>query len=334
MSTVYVQSGVNYKVTGIGSNRIFREMERYVALDVKFLALNPDDAYSITVQGEEIHLDYTSSIHLRNSIYESTNLYGINTAGIGPKLHNFFCTLDQNYVLCTVLELDYVDGVELLEVVNNSDLNYTLHTDFLRDFGAIVLDVAVELQRVHEMGLAHRDLKHDNIIVRVAQRGETRRYNGEACLIDYGVSRPFRKGFTSRFTENKNYFELLKSPLGLSKQKHTKKNGFGHPNYAAPEMARGEVFSSAKADIFSLGIILLESLLQKFIFVTNSYTQMSQFSRKDTNRLLDSVNDTYFPLTRAQRCAVKFAIDRSVIVEPEDRSLDAIIYASKLLQGE
>jgi len=49
----------------------------------------------------------------------------------------------------------------------------------------VLRDILLGLSNCHEMGLIHRDIKSSNILVRE---------NGEVCLGDFGLARPYRRG--------------------------------------------------------------------------------------------------------------------------------------------
>jgi eukaryotic-like serine/threonine-protein kinase len=89
----------------------------------------------------------------------------------------------------------------------------------------IVRDVASALGAVHEAGIVHRDVKPTNVMVD---------RNGRVRLTDFGVA----------------------SALG---DQHTAGMMVGTMRYMAPEQARGKEVD-ARADIFSLGVMLFELL--------------------------------------------------------------------------
>jgi serine/threonine protein kinase/tetratricopeptide (TPR) repeat protein len=117
--------------------------------------------------------------------------------------------------------MDYVDG---------SDLG-----DFLRRYGRIPLlqtvriglELADALTRAHYLKIVHRDLKPANVLIHTA---------GTPKLTDFGVAY-----FAGRE-------RVTDSSVAL-----------GTPQYMAPEMLRGEP-PDARADIWSLGVILFELL--------------------------------------------------------------------------
>lgn len=97
---------------------------------------------------------------------------------------------------------------------------------------AVVHDLALGLEAIHQQSIVHRDIKPDNVIL--ACNGETR-----ACVplwLDFGVARIDLRESASR---------------GLLA---------GTPDYAAPELLEGKVATRA-SDIYALGLVLYEVLV-------------------------------------------------------------------------
>ena len=86
------------------------------------------------------------------------------------------------------------------------------------------------VQAIHESGICHRDLKMNNILV-------DEFFNPKIC--DFGFATEI---------QGKDGSKLLTEYLGT-------------PNYAAPEMYESRPYDGIKADIFSLGVILLNIVM-------------------------------------------------------------------------
>jgi tetratricopeptide (TPR) repeat protein/tRNA A-37 threonylcarbamoyl transferase component Bud32 len=111
------------------------------------------------------------------------------------------------------------------------------------------LDVARAVAAVHRIGLVHRDIKPDNIII-----GD----DGRARLLDFGLARAPRGGGTSTpKSEDSGASAPVRSRLGVVVT-HTHTFA-GTPAYMAPEARLGES-AGPKADQYSLCVALAEAL--------------------------------------------------------------------------
>lgn len=94
----------------------------------------------------------------------------------------------------------------------------------------IATDVLGALTHAHERGLAHRDIKPDNIVC--AEAG--------AILVDFGIARAIASSGEDRVT----------------------RSGFvvGTEEYMSPEQAGGSPDIDGRTDLYSLGVVLFEAL--------------------------------------------------------------------------
>lgn len=100
------------------------------------------------------------------------------------------------------------------------------------DRGArIAIEILDALGHAHEHGLAHRDIKPDNIVCSTS---------GGAVLVDFGIARAIARSGEDRIT----------------------RSGFvvGTEEYMSPEQAGGSPDIDGRTDIYSLGVVLFEAL--------------------------------------------------------------------------
>jgi len=116
------------------------------------------------------------------------------------------------------MALEYVEGRNLKEYLS---LRGTLD---LHSLISVLRQVASALQRSSELGITHRDIKPDNILL-------TRK--GEVKVADFGLAR----------------FAALAQPLNLTQSGMT----MGTPLYMAPEQVEGKQIDQ-RTDIYSLGV--------------------------------------------------------------------------------
>jgi eukaryotic-like serine/threonine-protein kinase len=106
----------------------------------------------------------------------------------------------------------------------------------------LMADCLRGLQVVHEAGIVHRDLKPDNIFVIEDADGTFPK------LIDFGISKR---------TQTDSPFAKLSGKAGRITKPGTV---IGTPFYMPPEQLRGRGDVDARADIYSVGVILFELL--------------------------------------------------------------------------
>jgi serine/threonine protein kinase len=100
--------------------------------------------------------------------------------------------------------------------------------------GRIAVEIASALEAAHEMGLVHRDVKPENILLDA---------KGKAMLTDFGIARE------AMFLRRPGVVQTL-SATGLP---------VGTPEYMAPEQLRGGAVDQ-RVDIYGLGAVLYEML--------------------------------------------------------------------------
>lgn len=119
------------------------------------------------------------------------------------------------------LVMEYCEGKELFEyIIKKKKLSETEACKFFQE----IIDA---LEYLHENKITHRDLKPENLLLD---------YKKSIKISDFGLS-----------TIKSNDDSMLQTPCGT-------------PNYAPPEMLRGDQYNGLLSDIWSCGIILYAML--------------------------------------------------------------------------
>lgn len=145
---------------------------------------------------------------------------------------------------CPYLAMEFVEGRSLSEVLRGGPLDF-------ESVRVLQRRLAAGLEAAHELGIVHRDVAPDNVIL---PGGKAAR----AKIIDFGIAR---------------------SPVG---EGTIIGSGFaGKHNYVSPEqlgLFGGEV--TAKSDIYSLGLVLAEALSGRPLDMGGSQLQVIDKRRK------------------------------------------------------
>jgi len=135
----------------------------------------------------------------------------------------------------TYIAMEYVEGETLKELINanfkmqNENLKFEI--DNLQFSMERIIDITTQicdgLQKAHEAGIVHRDIKPQNILIDK---------NGRVKILDFGLAK-------------------LKGVSQLTREKST----LGTTHYLSPEQALGKEVDH-RSDIWSFGVILYEML--------------------------------------------------------------------------
>jgi tRNA A-37 threonylcarbamoyl transferase component Bud32 len=129
----------------------------------------------------------------------------------------------------------------------------------------IMLEVLAGLEAAHELRLVHRDLKPDNIFLARPPGGREL-----AKILDFGIA----KALASVGRRNKG------THVGTT---------VGTPMYMAPEQAVGDPDIDARADLYSLGVIIYQSLAGRPPFDGNNSVDVLAAVMMETPRPLGSL---------------------------------------------
>ena len=133
---------------------------------------------------------------------------------------------------------EYIPGKELLNYIEKND-NLSE-----KEICKLYQQIISGIEYMYEMGIAHRDLKLENILLN---------YKKDIKIIDFGLSNSY----------DRNADELLHSSCGS-------------PCYAAPEMIKGLEYRGINTDIWSSGIILYLMLCKSFPFNDKNNSKLYQ----------------------------------------------------------
>jgi WD40 repeat protein len=193
-----------------GMGTVYRARDTHLARDVAIKVINP-----------EIAADPDRIARFRR---EATIVAALNHPGI-VVIHDTGHENGLNYLVT-----EFVDGVSLRTVIQNEG---ALGPRRVVEIGAQIADA---LGAAHALGILHRDVKPENVMI-------TRL--GRAKLLDFGLAKS-REAETGQDQTR----VAVTTEVGIV---------MGTVRYMSPEQARGEALD-ARSDIFSLGIVLYEML--------------------------------------------------------------------------
>jgi serine/threonine-protein kinase len=180
-----------------------------------FGAVDPEGRrVAIKVLHPELAVSVAADRFLREIRYASQ----LNHPHIAPLLDSG----ENDYLLWFVMP--YVAGDTLRQIMRRER---QLPIDRAVRLSTEVLDA---LGHAHEQGLAHRDIKPDNIVCS----------EGGAVLVDFGIARAIATSGEDRIT----------------------RSGFvvGTEEYMSPEQASGSPDIDGRTDLYSLGVVIFEAL--------------------------------------------------------------------------
>ena len=139
------------------------------------------------------------------------------------QVHDFFEDRNRD-----VLVLELIRGKTLRELIKQNAVN---------DPHRILRQVVQALVAAHERGIAHQDLKPENVMITD---------DGEVKVLDFGLARIDQARGQKSQSDDSGEARLLA----------------GTPGYMSPEQARGELATTA-ADLWSFGLLAIELLTGK-----------------------------------------------------------------------
>ena len=166
----------------------------------------------------------------------------------------------------------------------------------LDDAIQIAREVADALSAAHGLGIVHRDIKPDNILLQ----------SGHAVVADFGIALAVQQAGEQRLTQT-----------GLS---------LGTPQYMSPEQAMGERTVDARTDIYALGAVTYEMFTGEPPFT--GATAQAVVAKVITERpqRLSAVRDSV-------PAHVEAAVNKALAKLPADRWSSAAKFAEALVQS-
>lgn len=167
------------------------------------------------------------------------------------------------------IAMEYVDGQTVLSLNNSLSLMQKVK---------LIQDVAEALHSAHRIGIIHRDIKPQNVLVEQRADGQLR-----PVLMDFGLARDVR-----------SRLNLTETGVVL-----------GTPEYMSPEQARGTSTDGAidcRTDVYSLGAMLYEMLVGQPPFEGSTSVQV----------LISVINDSVVPV-RARNPGIPPALESVVM---------------------
>lgn len=190
----------------------------------------------------------------RRFIKENDILRSLRHPGI---VRRFGLVKDERMGWCLLLE--YVEG-DTLDVLLRAQPGGRMP---FRAAAALISQVADALAFVHGKGIAHRDLKPQNIMIR--------RDDGRAVLMDFGIGKWIDESHTAQLTMS-----------GVR---------MGTPRYMAPEQAIAESPAGQEADVYQLSTILFELVAGRAAYADMEVTQIFEWLMDPARRHPSDIRD-------------------------------------------
>ncbi|MEO8905809.1 MAG: protein kinase [Polyangiaceae bacterium] len=191
--------------------------------------------------------------------------------------------------------MEFLDGSALSKLLTNESRlvpERALH---------ITRHVLTGLQHAHQLGIVHRDVKPDNVVI--VQEPEDPEF---AKILDFGIAR-------------------LAEPENAEKTKLTQKGEiFGTPAYMAPEQVRGDPIDS-RADLYSVSVMLYEMLAARPPFVAKNQNGLFAMHLAALPPPLRDVAPDVAQLESLQEL-----LDLGLAKQPEERIASAAAYLERV----
>ena len=169
--------------------------------------------------------------------------------------------------------MEYIDGITLKDYIEQE------HVLRWKEALHFTVQILRALQHAHDKGIVHRDIKPQNIMLLS---------DGTIKITDFGIA---------RFSRSENQTMTDKA--------------IGSVHYISPEQAKGDT-TDAKADIYSVGVMMYEMLSGKLPFESDSPVSVAIKQIADTATPLRELN----PAVPEALAAIT---ERAMAKEPRER---------------
>ncbi len=190
------------------------------------------------------------------------------------------------------LAMEFVDGESLSKVLEREGHLHIART------AEVVRQIGEALNAAHAMGILHRDLKPDNVMV-----GRTRYGTDLVKLVDFGIARAMNRT-TQQFTST-----------GLI---------IGTPDYMSPEQLSGDALDE-RSDLYALALIAYRALTGTAAYPEGSSGEaMIARMTSPPKRLASARPEVLWPQS------LQSAFDRALAADPAARYPDPMEFVAEL----
>ncbi len=191
--------------------------------------------------------------------------------------------------IITIYEINEVDGTHFIaeEFIDGKTLNQYVKSNPLNFKSAleIAIQIASALDEAHSVGIVHRDIKPDNVMIRK---------NGLVKILDFGIAKTISDfGFGNADlktpdAESETVINSTNNPKSEIPNSKSTLPGMiiGTVNYMSPEQAKGKEVD-ARSDIFSFGVVLYEIISGHLPFEGETAMEMIGAILKDEPKPLN-----------------------------------------------
>ncbi|MEG0395971.1 MAG: Stk1 family PASTA domain-containing Ser/Thr kinase [Oscillospiraceae bacterium] len=176
--------------------------------------------------------------------------------------------------------MEYIDGITLKEYMDERKEPLTY-----KETVFFVSQTLQALAHAHDKGIVHRDIKPQNIMLL---------RDGTIRVMDFGIARLSRAQGASTMTDK----------------------AIGSVHYISPEQAKGDV-TDAKADIYSVGIMMYEMLAGKLPFESDSTVSVAIKQISDVAKPIREINANV-------PAALEAIAEKAMAKEPSQRFASAM----------